>query len=178
MEVYFRFPFLLHKNYTLDDSLLGLGIEEAQDMQPENTLHDILIILSWSHLQNRTCKKRLSLNSPFFAWRQILWKKFNCHKFLPGCFINQRRLTLITEEETRSKSASHSDKLCHKLFYHPSILLGAHLFFLKIIYSFLNCLHLPSLSSINMVYKSSNLTAFFGYSLFCLWCPCACNIKI
>lgn len=42
MEVYFMFPLLLHKNYTLDGSLLGLGIEGVQNMKPENMLLDIL----------------------------------------------------------------------------------------------------------------------------------------
>lgn len=41
---FFRFPFLLHENYTLHSILVGLGTEGVQDMQPENM--SFVLILS------------------------------------------------------------------------------------------------------------------------------------
>lgn len=60
----------------------------------------------------------------------------------------------------------HPDQFCNKLFYQPSILLGAHSSFLKIIYLSLNDLHLPFPSSIEMTYNFSNVTSFGGCLLF------------
>ena len=74
------------------------------------------------------------------------------------------------------KLRSHPDKPWHKLSYLSSILLGTHLFFLKI-YSSLNCLHLPSFSYINMVCKLSSFTTFFGWGVFNFF-PCDSSVHV
>lgn len=56
------FPLLLHKNYTLDGSLLGLGIEGVQNMKPENMLLDILF---WAEGTWKTC----------FLWTPLFCRK-------------------------------------------------------------------------------------------------------
>ena len=73
-------------------------------------------------------------------------------------FHKPEKVTLTTEEEPRGEH--HIQKTLSQTILVPINSTGACLFFLRFIDSFLS--HLPSLPSINMVYKLANLTFFWG----------------
>ena len=95
--------------------------------------------LSWRHLRISKCRERLLLN-PFicFTTDSTIQKKEKKNVLNPFTenFIYQVRLTFITGEEMSWYGESpDQDRYCHKLSYLPSILLRAHLSFLKISFS-------------------------------------------
>ena len=98
----------------------------------------MLIILSCRQLKNSKCRERLSLNSPCLP--KDTSSKRNSNVINPLCrrFINQRKLTFITGEETRC--LHHTLTYCPNLFYLSSIL-RAYSSSLKIIHSSLRGLH-------------------------------------
>ena len=101
----------------------------------------LLMIFSWRYLGK---KKTANTGKTFLSIPLIgpktnsLWKQ-NITNTLSKSFIN-RKDWLITEEGTRSWTHIQTNFVA---CYYISHLLKAHLFFLKVIYSLLSCLHLP-----------------------------------
>lgn len=128
MEVYFRFPFLLHKNYTLDDSLLGLGTEEAQDMQPENSC-----MTYWLFWAEATCKTEHARRG--FLWTPLFFPKDRSSgrnlivvNSSPGVSLTtegwllswKRRLEVRTQHHIQRKFVTNDHCLLSILWAHSS----------------------------------------------------------
>lgn len=132
-------------------------IAEGQQNMPSPLWH-----IDYFELQAlEKCRNRLSMNSPYQSKDMCSKKSSIVINSLPGNFTNQRRLLLITGEET----TPHPEKLCHKLSYLAFILPRAHSSFLKIIYSSLYGLHVPLFSLLRQ-YLSLNSKPPVNYSFF------------
>lgn len=101
----------------------------------------VLIILSCRHLRNSKSREKLSLNPPFLPKNRSSKTNSIVRNPLSGSFITWEDWLYHRRKEC--KLIPHPDKSCHKLSYFPSILLRAHLSFLKIIYTPLSGLNLP-----------------------------------
>lgn len=82
-------------------------LKEIRICHPKIYHFGIRIILSWRHLKNSKHKERLSLNSPYLPKDRSSKNTSTVINPGQGSFINQERLTFITEEEIRSWHHSH-----------------------------------------------------------------------
>ena len=108
----------------------------------------ILIILSCRHWKNSKYKEGLSLNSPYLPEDGTSKGNSTVIDPLPRSFINQGKLTVITEN---TRSQYHPQTLSPTIL--PPIYSSKNLSFLKIIYSPIRGLHFYSPFPIRMVIK-------------------------